>query len=128
MSIASITTGLQHLGLPTNNMEATLAFYQSLGFTLAYSTVNNGERVCFLTLGNLCVETYENGRAVGAPGAIDHLCLNVDDVDAAFEAVKAAGYAPIETEIQFLPFWERGVRFFNLWGPNGEKVEFGQIL
>ncbi|SBW09977.1 conserved hypothetical protein [uncultured Eubacteriales bacterium] len=128
MSIASHTKGLQHLGLPTNDMEATLTFYQSLGFTLAHSTVNNGEKVCFLTLGSLCVETYENGQAVEKPGAIDHLCLDVDDVDAAFEAVKTAGYVPLEDEIKFLPFWEKGVRFFNILGPNREKIEFGQIL
>lgn len=34
----------------------------------------------------------------------------------------------IDTEINFLPFWANGVRFFNVLGPNGEKVEFGQIL
>ncbi len=128
MSIASHTLGLQHLGLPTADMKATLNFYQLLGFTLAHSAVCNGGRVCFLTLGDLCLETYESGETAQKPGAIDHFCLSVDDVDAAFEAVKATGYAPIESEIRFLPFWERGVRFFNVLGPNGETVELGQIL
>ena len=39
-----------------------------------------------------------------------------------------AGLAPLEDAIQFLPFWENGVRFFNLLGPNGETVEFSQRL
>ncbi len=128
MSIGSHVTGLQHLGLPTNDIEKTIAFYESLGFTVAHRTECNGEQVCFLTLENICVETYQNGQAVGRAGAIDHLCLDVDDVDAAWEAVKAAGHIPLENEIQFLPFWENGVRFFNILGPNAEKVEFGQIL
>ena len=41
---------------------------------------------------------------------------------------RMAGLAPLEDAIQFLPFWENGVRFFNLLGPNGETVEFSQRL
>lgn len=130
MSIAEHVNGMQHLGLPTGDLDATLAFYQSLGFTVALSTVNpnTGERVCFLTCGGLCIETYECTDPVGKAGAIDHLALDVDDVEAAWAAVRAAGYAPLEDAIQFLPFWENGVRFFNILGPNGEKVEFSQKL
>lgn len=126
--IGARVTGLQHIGLPTNDMAATVAFYQSLGFQIAHQTENNGETVCFLQLGNVCVETYENGQAVGRAGAIDHVALDVSDIDTAWEAVQAAGHRPLESEIQQLPFWQRGVRFFNILGPNGEKVEFGQIL
>ena len=39
--IGKRVTGLQHIGLPTNDMEATLAFYQSLGFTLAHQADND---------------------------------------------------------------------------------------
>ena len=51
MSIAEHVTGLQHLGLPTAALDETAAFYESLGFVRAHSTVNpgTGERVCFLT-------------------------------------------------------------------------------
>ena len=28
----------------------------------------------------------------------------------------------------FLPFWENGVKFFTIEGPNKEKVEFSQYL
>ena len=61
MSIAEHVTGLQHLGLPTAALDETAAFYESLGFVRAHSTVNpgTGERVCFLTCGGLCIETYE---------------------------------------------------------------------
>lgn len=126
--IGKHVTGLQHIGLPTNDMAQTLAFYEKLGFSVAYETVNNGERVCFLKLANVCIESYENGQAVGKAGAIDHIALDVDDVEAAWAAVKAAGFAPLEDEIQALPFWANGVRYFNILGPNGEKVEFSQML
>ena len=55
--------GMQHIGLPTNDMKATIAFYESLGFEIATRHINNGEDVVFLTLGNICIETYENGKA-----------------------------------------------------------------
>ena len=130
MSIAEHVTGLQHLGLPTAALDETAAFYESLGFVRAHSTVNpgTGERVCFLTCGGLCIETYECAAPARRPGAIDHLALDVDDIEAAWEAVRAAGYPTREEAIRTLPFWERGVRFFNIQGPNGETVEFGQIL
>ena len=31
-------------------------------------------------------------------------------------------------EVHFLPFWENGVKFFTIEGPNKEKVEFSQYL
>lgn len=126
--IGARVTGLQHIGLPTNDMAATVAFYQSLGFTVAHQADNEGEKVCFLTLAGVCIEAYENGKAVGRAGAIDHIALDVDDIGAAWDAVRAAGYQTREPAIRTLPFWERGVSFFNIQGPNGETVEFGQIL
>ena len=82
----------------------------------------------FLTLGNICIETYENGKAVGYDGAIDHICLDVDDIEKTWEEAKAMGLNIIDKEINYLACWANGVRFFNVLGPNKEKVEFGQIL
>ena len=126
--IAARVTGLQHIGIPTNDMEKTLEFYLSLGFELALDVVNGQERVCFLKLAGVCIEAYENGQAVGQAGAINHIALDVDDVYAAWDAVTAAGYVPVEQEPRFLPFWENGVKFFNILGPNMETVEFSQYL
>ena len=42
--------------------------------------------------------------------------------------VAAAGLKPIADEIEFLPFWEKGVRFFKVLDPNNAPVEFCQIL
>ena len=38
------------------------------------------------------------------------------------------GMNNMNDQINFLPFWENGVKFFTIEGPNKEKVEFGQIL
>ena len=130
MSIKQLVNGMQHLGLPTNDIEKTIAFYESLGFEVALRTVNEpvNEQVAFLRLGSVTIETYENRAAVMQNGAIDHIALDVSDVDAAFEQVSKLGHTMLDSEVQFLPFWERGVRFFTIQGPNHEKVEFSQKL
>ena len=73
-------------------------------------------------------DTYESNEATGKPGAIDHLALKARDIEAAFEAVKALGYDLVNEQIEFLPFWDRGVRYFTFYGPNREKIEFSQML
>lgn len=128
MDFKQYTTGIQHIGLPTQDMEATLAFYHGLGFQNAYETVNGGDRVVFLRLGNLTIETYESRTAVSSTGAIAHVALNVTDVDAMWKLAGKAGLNKQDPEIRFLPFWDKGTRFFNVLGPNGETVEFSQIL
>lgn len=130
-AIAERITGIQHIGLPTNDLDKTIAFYKTLGFEVASECTLPTDRVAFLKLKNICIETYqslEGDCAKGFDGAIDHISVDVDDIEAAMEAVKAAGLTPMSDEIEFLPFWEKGVRFFKVLGPNHEPVEFCQIL
>ena len=62
-------------------------------------------------------------------GAVDHIALNVTDIESVFAWINASEtYQSLDAEIQQLPFFERGVRFFRISGPNGETVEFNQIL
>ena len=42
--------------------------------------------------------------------------------------IQHIGLPTMGDEIEFLPFWEKGVRFFKVLGPNHEPVEFSQIL
>ncbi len=130
MKISQIVTKIQHIGIPTNDIEKTVIFYESLGFENAYTTVNKtaNEKVAFLRLENMLLEIYQNGQAVNKSGAIDHIALDVVDIDAAFEIAQAGKYNLLDDSIQFLPFWENGVKFFTILGPNGEKVEFNQRL
>ena len=118
-------TGIQHLGLPTADMDKTIAFYESLGFTNIYE---QKDYVCFLQLGTMVIETYYAENPAMINGAIDHVALNVKDIEAAWRDAQACGYETEDTEINFLPFFENGVKFFTIIGPNREKVEFNQIL
>ena len=126
MAFTAIATGLQHIGIPTNDIAKTLAFYTSLGFEIAHQTENNGEPVAFLKLGDLMIETYQNGKAVGQAGAVDHVAINVTDVQEARRIADEMGLEVIEEGR--LPFWQNGVQYFTIIGPNHEKVEFNQYL
>ena len=127
-TIQNTVKGIQHIGIPTNDLSKTTAFFEKLGFSVALRTETPREQVAFMRLGDITIEIYENGMAVGAPGAIDHIALDVSDIEEAYRAVHSLGFEAIEGDIQFLPFWTRGVRYFTIMGPEGEKVEYSQML
>ena len=139
MNIKGFTTGVQHIGIPTNDINKTIGFYETLGFNIAYRTLNGAEEVAFLQLHNLMIETYQNHQAKMEYGAIDHIAIDVKYIEDLFDEVKAladkakteavaASAAPLLTmldqQVNSLPFWENGVKFFTIEGPNKEKIEF----
>lgn len=128
MKLREFATGLQHIGLPTNDMATTKAFYEGLGFEAVYETINGAEKVAFLRLGDLTIEAYENGQAKLESGAIDHIAINTTDVDAAYRLAEEQGCKIVSSGIEQLPFWENGVKFFIILGPNQERIEFNQYL
>lgn len=128
MDIKDFCTGIQHIGIPTNDIEETIRFYEQLGFQVAFLTKNGDETIAFLQLHNLIIETYENKLAVMQAGAIDHLSLDVKNIDSLFEQIKQKGFFLLDEHVNELPFWENGVRFFTILGPNKEKIEFCEKL
>lgn len=130
MTMKEIATGLQHIGVPTGDMDATIHFYHALGFETIFETVNAeaGGRVNFFKLGDLVIETYEVTDPAKAPGAVDHIAINVKDIEEAFRFVNEAGLNNTNDIIHSLPFFENGVKFFTIEGANKEKVEFNQFL
>lgn len=126
MDIRTKITGIQHVGVPTDDIQKSILFYKGLGFEIVWQTINEqyGTPVVFLQLGNLIMEVYENKQASMKSGAIDHIALNVTDIGAVFSKIKELGYEMLDDNIRFLPFWEYGVRFFTIIGPNKEKIEF----
>ena len=106
MDLKNYSTGVQHIGIPTNDIDKTVDFYHKLGFETA----------------------YENHAAVLRAGAIDHVALDVKDIEEIYQYINQAGLNTTQDSIHFLPFWENGVKFFTIEGPNKEKVEFSQYL
>lgn len=129
MDMKQNATGIQHLGIPTKDIEKTIDFYKSLGFEMMWRSPEGFQwNVAFLKLHDLVIETYTDDNPAYKARAIDHLAINVADIEAAFAFVQAGGYRCVDKEINFLPFLENGVKFFTILGPNEEKVEFNQML
>ena len=121
--LSEYMTGLQHIGIPTEDLEATITFYQKLGFTLRHRAADGDTQVSFLELQNVMMEVYHCARAPRCCGSIDHIALSVTNIDALFLKMQEEGFTLLHNRVQSLPFWENGVRFFCIEGPNKEKIE-----
>lgn len=129
MNITPHAVGTTHLGMPTVCYDKTVAFYKGLGFQEEFSMVcDDGERIIFLRLKGLLMEIYESSHAPGTAGAIDHVAIDVDDIEAVFQQIKDEGYVLLDHSVCSMPFWANGEKYFTIQGPNGEKIEFVQIL
>lgn len=127
MNMENFITGIQHIGIPTKKYERTVSFYESLGFAFINCEINNGGRIAFLKLQNCVLEIYEEKEVHDFAGAIDHFALDVTNIDAVFNMAKSRGLNISDSEIRELPFWENGIRYFLVKGPNNEMIEFCQI-
>jgi lactoylglutathione lyase len=95
-----------------------LGFFEVM--TAALPTDHGPIRVSMMEHSRLVVELYQlagpelNGVCARQDGHIDHIALDVLDVDRAFEEIRAAGLETLEEAPAFLPFWDKGVRYFNV--------------
>ena len=132
-------TGLQHIGIPVTNLLKSVAFYERFGFERVMSAKvpqdnNPPIQVGMMKLGDVIVELYQlTGQewkelTTRSDGHIDHVAFNVKDIDAAFREINQAGIPTIEKAPVFLDFWGKGCKYFAVRGPDGEKLEFNQIL
>lgn len=123
-------TGLGHIGIPVRDIDDTVAFYQMIGFRVVLDTVNpqNSQKVIFLKQKDVMLELYQQEETALVAGAINHIALDVNDLDAIYRYVCEKGLNNTKDIIHQLPFWKRGVRYFTIEGPNGERIEFSQYL
>jgi len=130
--------GVQHLGIPVCDIEKSKIFYSKFGFQKTMETEIKVEegiiKIAFLQKEDFKIELYqltdkdlEEVRS-RKNGHIDHIALDVEDVEQAYQELKAAGFEVLEEAPVFLPLWENGVKYFNILGPDGEKIEFNQRL
>jgi hypothetical protein len=62
-------------------------------------------------------------------GAINHFALDSVDIEQSFKEACALGLDLVEGSIQHIDtFWDNGIRYFNVLGPNHETIEFCQIM
>lgn len=132
------TEGLLHIGMPVVSTKDAIRWYcDNMGFELAYETVYQGhaiaENVAFICKEDVMYELYEflgeeeREQVIKAPKLIDHIAYRVADIDEAYAEAKRLNLT-IKKEIQDLPFWEHGCRYFMVTTATGESVEYMQML
>ncbi len=131
-------TKIQHVGIPTINLNKSQEFYESLGFTNVMSSnfEHDGSqgKAVMMKSGEILMEIYQLPESEldmirqRKNGIIDHIAFDVEDIDQAFYYLKGNGYMVIEDTPVYLPFWKNGCRYFTILGPDGERIEFNQIL
>ena len=114
-----------------------MSFYAELGFSMTgngYLDTESGRiYIAFMTCKGFTLELIQMvGTAVNDPdtwktGKIDHIALNVENVQDAFVEARSCGYELLDFGVKELPLFEKGCRFFTIKGPNGEKIEFNQV-
>lgn len=129
---------LQHIGIPVSDIAVSETFYNQLGFSKVMQSTfdEEGESgpCIMLKNKNLILELYQlpdkklNEIRERKNGHIDHITFDVDDIDMTFNLLKSFSFKVIEEQPVFLPFWSNGCKYFNILGPDGERLEFNQIL
>ena len=132
------TTGLQHIGIQAWDLDNSVKFYEALGFERIHRKKTNHNEITveatFVKIHDLVIELYVlkdqlieevNSRS---DGHINHFAINVLDIEELFVSFKETDFEMIDDNIQRIDFFDHGVEFFRILGPNKEVIEFNQIM
>lgn len=122
---------LGHIAIRTKNLDESLKFYtETLGLKEAFRLLGSDGKpyivYVYIAPGQF-IELFPNGVENQETGdkiiGFQHICLEVDDVNTAFEDLKKKG-APIDTDIvvgkaKCIQFWTHD--------PDGNKIELMQL-
>ena len=116
-------TGLAHIGIFVKDMDRSIDFYKRLGFSLDAEEIT-GVRLAFLSAGTCLIELIEpKDAAARSSGAIDHVAMAVDDIEAAVSRANSNGISVDAAKIGSSPILG-GIRNVFFTGPDGESLEF----
>ena len=123
--------GLAHISIFVKDIEITNDFYcNKLGFKKIWerdqNTADGLVRSSFLELGNLQLEILQiENVTYPADGCIQHIAIGVEDIEKAYQEIKAMG---IEcTEIAADAGVLTGSKWFCFNGPDGEHLEMNHV-
>jgi catechol 2,3-dioxygenase-like lactoylglutathione lyase family enzyme len=139
--------GIHHTAISTGDLDRALRFYRDLlGFEEVFSSAwevgsedvdrivglkDSSARVVMLKAGNACIELFQYETPRPKPGearrpvcdhGITHLCLQVTDIDAEYERLKAAGML-----FHCPPQAQSGLRVTYGRDPDGNVVELLEV-
>lgn len=129
--------GIAHIGIPVSDFKTSEKFYGNFGFKKAASTGFNEKggktKIVIIEKNGFQIELYETAKTKKdiknrEDGHIDHIALDVKDIENAYEEVKKMNIPMLDDSSKFLPYFKNGVKYFTFRGPNMEKVELNQKL
>jgi catechol 2,3-dioxygenase-like lactoylglutathione lyase family enzyme len=118
-------TRLAHVCISSGNLDHSLAFYRDgLGFSKAFDFRRDGRIVGFYLAvpGGTFIEIFLRGEIQkDAPAPIQHLCLQVDDLDRTISELRAKGISVSDRKMGADGSWQAWTS-----DPSGVKIEFHQ--
>jgi len=110
---------LAHLCIHTEDLAKTERFYiDALGLEPGFRFLKNGKRFgCYLKLGSSTfIEVFEGKR--GSPGNINHLAIEVDDMDGVIARLRENGVEVTDKKLGADHSWQAWLE-----DPNGVRIE-----
>ena len=116
---------LAHVCIFTHDLAATEAFYTGpIGLTKTFDFVKDGQKIGFyLSLGaRTFIEVFTNAEAPFAKtGQVNHLCLEVESIEAAVSALRTAGIDVSAPKYGIDDTWQAWLK-----DPSGTPIELFQ--
>lgn len=117
------------VGIAYSNREEVVNFYLKMGFEFIKDP--NDKNIFYFGYKNVTIKFFwepEETVRKRNDGYIDHIAFDIKNIDDVYREVESAGCLLVEDEPVELPFWDKGIKYFNFRGPSGEKVELEQRL
>jgi len=125
--------GLHHVGIPTNKMDETIKFYSQFGAKIIFEKEDSFEgkpiRVVLIDFAGTVLEFYERDQIAGKAGALEHIAFSAVNIEKLYALAKENGCSFMEdcaNEVQSSSYWPKPVKWFIVYGVNGEKIEFSE--
>jgi catechol 2,3-dioxygenase-like lactoylglutathione lyase family enzyme len=114
--------GLHHAAVHVANLERSIVFYRDVfGLPLAERLTLGTEQLAFLRAADSRIELIADGMTSRGTGVVDHLALEVNDLDAWGPRLRELGVRVLDAAPVDVP--QLGARILFCLGPDGERIE-----
>ena len=121
-------TGLAHIGVFTQDLETSIAFYKKLGFKEDARSMAGTTKLGFVSLGTCLIELIQpaDAEAVQARcknGIVAHICIECTGIKDVVDGFKAQGLIPADAQATQNDEILDGIKNIFFDGPSGESIE-----
>lgn len=121
-----IMRGAAHIGIMTSDPDKCAAFYvDNLDFHYHYEVALGDKKIVFVENYGLVLEFVGGSKDDIGAGQVDHICLEVQGIEALVEELKKKGVEfENDGKVSEMPnFFINGAKNVFFKGPAGERVE-----